>query len=122
MFGGIVNSAPYFVRRIIGLQGTGWTTIDALATIDTNDLRQGFVHEGADAGFMTSTNRFENAHFLEIDTGPHTTAAQNTLVHVTPNRIARIVGFIYGLVRMSEPEKVHAILFTQGQQFTSMFC
>ena len=87
----VVDGAPDLVGRVVGVQRAGRAAVDALAAVDADHVAERLVQEGRDAGLVAAADGLEHADLLQVDAGADAAAAQDALVHVADDGVARLV-------------------------------
>ena len=91
----VVDGAPDLVGRVVGVERAGRAAVDALAAVDAHHVAERLVEEGRDPRLVAAADGLEHADFLQVDAGAHAAAAQDALVHVADDRVARLVHLGY---------------------------
>ena len=116
VLGGVVDGAPDLVRGVGRVERTGRAAVDALAAVDAHDVAEGLVQVRRNPRLVAAADGFEHADFLDVDARAHAAAAQDALVHVADDRIARLVFRHLRLGHVPEPVEVDAVLLGQRLQ------
>ena len=99
VLGRVVDGRPDLVGRVVGPQRAGRAAVDALAAVDADHVGQRLVHEGRDLGLVAAADGLQHADLLQVDAGADAAAAEDALVHVADDGVARAVDLVPRLRR-----------------------
>ncbi len=110
---GVVDGGPDVVGDVLGLQRPGRAAIAALPAVDADHVGQRLLDEGGDAGAIAAVDGLQHADLLQVDTGADAAAAEDALVDVALDGVARGVDLVARGLQVAEAVEIDAVFRRQ---------